>query len=129
MGQNLYVEPDGNAYPCYAWHGPDWLLGSLDGPDGLAGMLSSPGFQDLRNHTVNSNQGCRACALRYLCGGACRAWSQQADADQANLDAAPKDCEHLRRRAESLLASALAHLSLTHQDWYTAGLQGPVLDQ
>jgi uncharacterized protein len=129
IGQNLYVEPDGKAYPCYAWHSPDWLLGSLDGPNGLTGILSSPGFQDLRFHTVNSNLGCRACALRYLCGGACRAWSRLADADQADLDAAPLDCEHLRRRAESLLASALAHLVLTHQDWYTAGLQSPVLDQ
>ena len=123
MGQNLYVEPDGKAYPCYAWHGPDWLLGSLAGSNGLAGILSSPGFQDLRFHTVNSNRGCHACALRYLCGGACRAWSRQADADQTNLDSAPVDCEHLRRRAVSLLTSSLGHLGITSEDWHKAGMQ------
>ena len=124
MGQNLYVEPDGQAYPCYAWHGPDWLLGSLTDPGGLVGILSTPTFQDLRYHTVNSNLGCRECALRYLCGGACRAWSQQADPDQADLDAPPKDCAHLRSRAQSLLASALGHLGITVEDWLKAGLQG-----
>ncbi len=26
IGQNLYVEPDGQAYPCYAWHGALWHM-------------------------------------------------------------------------------------------------------
>jgi len=124
MGQNLYVEPDGKAYPCYAWHSPAWLLGSLEDEGGLEEILSSPGFQDLKHHTVNSNRGCRACALRYLCGGACRAWNQQGSAGQTDLNAAPLDCEHLRGRAQSLLTSALAHLGITAVEWQKAGLQG-----
>ena len=124
MGQNLYVEPDGKAYPCYAWHSPDWLLGSLEDEGGLEEILSSPGFQDLKHHTVNSNSGCRTCALRYLCGGACRAWNQQVGAGQTNLDASPLNCEHLCMRARSLLTSTLAHLGITAADWQKTGLQG-----
>ena len=35
IGQNLYVEPDGGAYPCYAWHGERWRLGYINAGDGL----------------------------------------------------------------------------------------------
>jgi uncharacterized protein len=72
MGQNLYVEPDGPAYPCYAWHGEGWRLGVINSVAGLAGVIGTPAFQDLRAHTVNANHACRECSLRYLCGGACR---------------------------------------------------------
>jgi uncharacterized protein len=124
LGQNLYVEPDGNAYPCYAWHGQDWQLGSLAGENGLTRMVASAGFQELSRHTVNTNHGCRVCALRYLCGGACRAWSSQAEEPQTDLDAQPRDCTHLRQRARSLLVSALGHLGIPEGQWQQAGLGG-----
>jgi uncharacterized protein len=124
MGQNLYVEPDGQAYPCYAWHGEAWRLGSLDRKDGLPAILASPAFRDLGRHTVDSNRGCRECALRYLCGGACRAWSRLPDDAQTDLDAAPRDCAHLQARARSLLLSALEHLGITEERWREAGLAG-----
>jgi uncharacterized protein len=124
MGQNLYAEPDGRAYPCYAWHGEGWLLGALDGSGGLAGIVDSAAFRDLGRHTVDSNRGCRECALRYLCGGACRAWSRLPEDAQTDLDAAPQDCAHLRARARSLLLSALEHLGITEERWREAGLSG-----
>ena len=77
MGQNLYVEPDGSAYPCYAWHGAPWRLGNVNQSGCLAGVMASAAFEDLHHHTVNSNRQCRICALRFLCGGACRAWNRQ----------------------------------------------------
>jgi uncharacterized protein len=120
IGQNLYVEPDGRAYPCYAWHGEDWLLGALDGDGGLGGIVDSAAFRALGCHTVDTNRGCQACALRYLCGGACRAWSRLPEGAQTNLDAAPRDCTHLRIRARSLLSSALEHLGISEQPWQEA---------
>ena len=43
IGQNLYVEPDGKAYPCYAWHGKKWYLGSII-EDGLESIVQSEPF-------------------------------------------------------------------------------------
>jgi hypothetical protein len=41
---------------------------------------------------------------------------------QMDLDATPRDCGHLRRRAASLLDSALARLEFTNERWLAAGL-------
>ena len=73
--------------PCeaYAWCGEGRLLGSIDGEGGLAAVLDAASFRDLACHTVDTNGACRSCALRYLCGGACRAWSR--GASEFDLDA------------------------------------------
>jgi uncharacterized protein len=125
MGQNLYVEPDGSAYPCYAWHGQQWSLGYIRAAGGLREVIASPAFRDLGQHTVNSHRGCRQCALRYLCGGACRAWSRQPAEAQGDLDAPPLDCSHLHGRASALLLSALGYLSISVEQWLGAGLPLP----
>ncbi|TAK34257.1 MAG: TIGR04083 family peptide-modifying radical SAM enzyme [Chloroflexota bacterium] len=125
IGQNLYVEPDGSAYPCYAWHGEDWLLGNLNGMGGLSKIVTSDSFRDLGRHTVNSNQQCCHCPLRYLCGGACRAWNRPAEQDQPDLDAAPTDCSSLHARARTLLIAALEHVGVTVERWIDAGLPLP----
>jgi uncharacterized protein len=125
MGQNLYVEPDGSTYPCYAWHGAQWRLGNVNQKDGLASVIASAAFRDLSKHTVATNRRCRNCALRYLCGGACRAWSRQPDSAQTDLDAPPVDCSPLHRRAYSLLSSALEQLKISSEQWLAAGLPLP----
>lgn len=125
MGQNLYVEPDGSAYPCYAWHGAPWRLGNVSQSGGLAGVMASAAFQDLHHHTVNSNHQCRTCALRYLCGGACRAWNRQPLPAQIDLDAPSGDCSRLFARARSLLTSAMEYLGITPAQWQSAGLPLP----
>lgn len=123
MGQNLYVEPDGAAYPCYACHGEKWQLGSILGDGGLSQLLDSLAFQDLRTHTVNTNRQCQRCAVRYLCGGACRAWNSPQE--QPDLDAPPEDCSPLHARARSLLDSALEHLGIAGEHWLAVGLPLP----
>lgn len=123
IGQNLYVEPDGGAYPCYAWHEEQWRLGYVNTGDGLHALIKSTAFQELGCHTVNTNRQCQNCALRYLCGGACRAWSGQQKQD--DLDAPPLDCMPLFSRANSLLLSALRHLGITKERWLAADLPLP----
>ncbi len=110
IGQNLYVQPDGRAFPCYAWHGEGLSLGSID-IDGLRKIIRSERFQDLGRHTVNSNEQCKVCTLRYLCGGACRAWNWKSG-QSAGLDTKPENCTSLMKRAESLLQAAGEYLEV-----------------
>jgi uncharacterized protein len=114
LGQNLYVEPDGAAFPCYAYHLHHARLGRATG-DGLRAVLDREAFRELARHTVDTNPKCRACEVRYLCGGACRAWGGAAT--QHDLDALPPECVGLKRRAEALLADAERFLELKPQSW------------
>ena len=123
MGQNLYVEPDGAAYPCYAWHDERWTLGYINDDDGLRGVIASDAFRNLGKHTVNTNRKCQHCPLRFLCGGACRAWNGQQHQD--DLDAPPVDCSPLHQRAKSLLVSTLDYLDITVELWIAANLPLP----
>jgi len=107
LGQNLYVEPSGDSFPCYAYHQGHSLLGNVL-TYGLAAILRCEAFRDLSRHSVDTNSKCRGCDLRYLCGGACRAWG--GTACQHDLDAAPPECNGLRTRAESLLFAATNYL-------------------
>lgn len=107
LGQNLYVEPSGESFPCYAYHQTHSFLGNVV-DQGLPVVLRSERFRDLSKHTVDTNPKCRVCDLRYLCGGACRAWGGAAC--QYNLDAPPPECSGLRARAAKLLAAATEYL-------------------
>jgi len=109
IGQNLYVEPDGTAFPCYAYHQPHSFLGNVC-RDGLPSVLESSTFLNLSRRTVDTNRRCRDCEWRYICGGACRAWG--GEAAQHDLDAPPLNCDPLRKRAESIYQEALAYLGL-----------------
>jgi uncharacterized protein len=122
IGQNLYVEPGGETFPCYARSGNEWLMGNIGEDGGLRRLVESPAFRALSEHTVDTNRQCRRCALRYLCGGACRAWSGPLDKD---LDAPPVDCRPLHARARSLLLGALEYVGVTAEQWIAVGLPIP----
>ena len=102
-----------------------WGLCNVNRGGGLAGVAASAAFQDLHHHTVNSNRQCRICALRFLCGGACRAWNRQPSTAQIDLDAPPEDCSHLFARARSLLTGAMDCLGVTLAERQAAGLPLP----
>jgi uncharacterized protein len=102
IGQNLFVRPSGDAYPCYAWCGRGTCLGNVFA-HGLEAVLSSSQFARLIACTVDTIAQCRDCEYRYLCGGACRAWGNQ---DARDLNAAPPQCDHLRARAQALIEAA-----------------------
>lgn len=103
LGQNLYVEPDGGAYPCYAWCGPEHLLGNVLS-DGLMAVLDGAAFRELSRHDVDTNERCRVCEVRYLCGGMCKAWVS----DKRNIDGGGFDCA-ARKAAFGHLAGMLKY--------------------
>ena len=117
LGMNLYIAPDGDCYPCYALMGACHRMGNIL-IDGLAAVLARN--RSFRRITVDSNQGCRYCALRYLCGGFCRAWGKSDDPN-----APPGDCTPLHQRARSLLMAALEALEVSEERWLEAGLPLP----
>jgi len=107
IGQNLYVEPNGNAFPCYAYQKNHSYLGNVM-KQGLEQVLLSGKFINLRNHTVDTNPKCSGCKFRYICGGACRAWG--GEQTQHNLDAPPPECTGLYKRAEDIYLKAINYL-------------------
>jgi len=109
LGMNLYIAPDGSSYPCYALTGMRHDLGNVF-EDGLLPVLARNNAY--RRVTVDSNAKCSQCALRYLCGGFCRAWSESDDPD-----APPIDCSTLYVRAYSQFVNALEVLSIDLGDW------------
>jgi uncharacterized protein len=116
LGMNLYIGPRGECYPCYAVMGKEHWLGNALLQDGLAGVLKKN--DNYRKATVDSNEKCRICGLRYLCGGFCRAWSVN-----CNPDSAPRDCTAIRARAAGILLGALETLGVTEERWQAGGLQ------
>lgn len=108
IGQNIYICPDGKSYPCYAWQTEASYLGNVL-EEGLEDVLSAPRFTRLRNCTVDTIEKCRECELRYLCGGACRAWGNREETDP---NTAPPECSHLSRRARELINAAEEFLKL-----------------
>ncbi len=119
LGENLYVEPDGNSFPCYAYNEEKWLLGNVTEEGSLTELITSHRFKNLSARTVDTNQKCRECKLRYLCGGACRAWSGNLRND---FDDPPADCDTLYNRARSLLLGALDYTGISTERWIDAGL-------
>ena len=92
LGQNLYVEPDGAAYPCYAWCGPEHRLGDL-ASESLGTLLDRGGLFEYCRHDVDTNEKCRHCEVRYLCGGICKARVR----DRHNIDSGDFDCTEQKR--------------------------------
>jgi uncharacterized protein len=111
LGMNLYVDPEGECFPCYALMSEGHYLGNA-----LHYSLSTILERNdaYRCITVNSNRQCRFCALRYLCGGFCRAWGVTADPDDP-----PIDCTALYQRAQSMLRGALEALGASADSFST----------
>ncbi|HPO84981.1 MAG: TIGR04083 family peptide-modifying radical SAM enzyme [Anaerolineae bacterium] len=115
LGMNLYIAPDGNCYPCHALMGARSHLGNAL-HEGLPTVIKRNDAYRLA--TVDSNAQCRACDLRYLCGGFCRAWGSSAE----DPNAPPRDCSALYQRANGLLLSALDVLDVSVEQWQIAKL-------
>ena len=113
LGMNLYIAPNGNAFPCYTLMTSRHYLGNVLHEE-LGEILSCN--DRYRRVTVDSNQLCRNCDLRYLCGGFCRAWA----ADANDPDSPPTDCTALYSRAQAQLNAALTVLGVPVETWLAA---------
>ncbi len=109
LGQNLYVEPPGDSFPCYACREPDSYLGNVI-ESGLTSVLSSDRFQRLSGKTVDTTPTCCECDVRYLCGGACLAWRHLSTG--LNCGGASIECPGFGRRAAALLEAAQRGLGI-----------------
>lgn len=107
LGNNLYVEPNGDVFPCYAFKNQHTNLGNIL-TDGLEKIIKSDRFTHLLTYTVDTNQKCSKCIYRYLCGGACRSWGGKNT--QYSLDTPPPNCEGLYKRAEEIYNFAFNYL-------------------
>jgi len=114
LGVNLFIGPRGEAFPCYALTTPRHALGNVLSDGWPAVLARNAAYRQI---TVDNTASCSTCALRYLCGGFCRAWSRSDDPQSP-----PTDCTLLRRRAQTLLESALEVLSVDRARWLEAGL-------
>ncbi len=101
IGSCLYVEPDGAAYPCYAWCEPWHKLADLS-CEPLAAAAFHPYQLELFNAGVDTNEKCRSCEVRYLCGGMCRMYA----ADKHDFDSGDFSCTQRKR---SILAALEGH--------------------
>lgn len=68
----LSVAADGRVFPCHMLHCDELCMGNLL-DDSVASILAGPMGRRFASLGVDEFEGCRACELRYLCAGGCRA--------------------------------------------------------
>lgn len=94
LGQSVMIESNGDVYPCHVLkETKKQIIGNVYESD-LFTITQKSDFMQLRNINVNTNEKCKNCDLRYLCGGVCKIWDNQ-------------DCSDLYKRAKYLLDDAL----------------------
>ena len=91
IGGNLYMQPDGKVYPCYAWCGEGQLLGDLS-KESLKAILDRGEVLEYLNTGVDTNEKCRSCKVRYLCGGLCRVWVK----NKEDINSGDFDCSRIK---------------------------------
>ncbi len=69
LGQNLYVEPSGKSFPCYACNQPASCFGNVITLN-LDKVLDNPTFRELCLHTVDMNQKCPAIVIYAISAAA-----------------------------------------------------------
>jgi radical SAM protein with 4Fe4S-binding SPASM domain len=74
--QTVLLDADGSLYPCLNCNMPEFRLGSVREPGFDFGRFweSAPKLLEHRRVTciANTNEKCRACAVRYWCLGGCK---------------------------------------------------------
>lgn len=116
LGMDLFIDPDGQCYPCNALVDSKFALGNAH-EQGLDAIIHSRAFQALREITVDTTPHCSNCAWRYLCGGYCRAWRTG-----RRLSSRPRNCADLQTTAERCLRRALEVLEISVDRWQAGGL-------
>lgn len=72
-GAELSISASGDVYPCQLLHYPEFLIGNIHECKISELFFSSPVIEKCARMTVDNIKGCSTCAIKYICGGACRA--------------------------------------------------------
>jgi uncharacterized protein len=72
VGSNLHITPEGDIYPCWAFLEEGASIGHVR--DGLRQATHAYRWGDNSQYSVDKREKCKACDVRYLCGGICRAY-------------------------------------------------------
>ena len=74
IGDNeISISPTGDVYPCQLLHHDQFLAGNIHERSIKDIYHNSPALQRCSSLDVDTMGKCRDCAIRYICGGACRA--------------------------------------------------------
>lgn len=103
IGQNLYIKPNGDAFPCYAYDEPEYLLGNAL-TDTLNCIISANKFNRLSQINVNTIAPCKGCEYRYFCGGICKVWKIN------NNKSVNLKCTQIQKRVKQLINDAYSYL-------------------
>ena len=100
LGHSLYMQPDGSVYPCYAWCASEHRLGDLS-RESLTDVLERGDLLAIANSGVDTNEKCRACEVRYFCGGMCKIYVR----DKHDLNSGDFDCAETKGSILRMLAA------------------------
>ncbi len=89
--QELSVSSTGDVYPCQLLHYQEFLIGNVHNTPISELWKKSPIVERFSRLTVDNIEGCRDCAFKYICGGACRA---RAYHECGRLDVSGEFCEY-----------------------------------
>jgi len=119
IGNTLDIRPNGDIFPCFAFESIKYKIGKVsDDLTGLKDLLEkSEQYKSLYEITVDSNEQCVLCELRYLCHGPCKAWCDDFSLKTLNPSPRIQDCSNLFKNVEKLFNLALSHFNLTKNDW------------
>lgn len=67
------IAPNGDVYPCQLLHDTRFLCGNVKTESVESVYNRSQMMKQIRSTTVDDIPKCKACAIKYICGGACRA--------------------------------------------------------
>jgi len=71
--REISIAETGDVYPCQLLHAEEFRAGNIREQPLAEIYEESPVFKRMRGVSVDTLSKCSECALRYLCGGACRA--------------------------------------------------------
>lgn len=70
-GTNIFsIDNNGNCFPCQAFHHDKYKLGNILDND-FETIINSKPAKELQTHSVQKQEGCKDCNLKYVCGGGC----------------------------------------------------------
>ncbi|MCF0191255.1 MAG: radical SAM protein [Marinilabiliaceae bacterium] len=76
MGEGeISISATGDVYPCQLLHNDYFIAGNIHENSIREILRDSPVLKKCRGISVDTIDGCKDCAIKYICGGACRARS------------------------------------------------------